>query len=111
MTIDKRTQRRFEVDAAITIVAVESSSGHIQPKHICGNAINVSASGALIELSEPVSSGRIWMRLAETDASLSECVIVRTAGPRQYGVQFKALWPADTIQKLLKSVFPPRAVG
>jgi len=111
MTTDQRTQKRFEVDAAITVVAVETASGHIQPKQICGSAINVSASGALIELSEPVTSERIWMRLAETDASLSECAVVRTAGPRQYGVQFKALWPADTIQKLLKSVFPPRAVG
>lgn len=111
MTSEKRTQKRFEVESAITVVAVETAAGHIQPLRIQGSALNVSASGALLRLDEPIKSQRIWMRLADTDQSLSECAVVREAGPQQYGVQFKALWSADTIHKLLNSIHHPLAVG
>lgn len=111
MNSDKRAQKRFEVDAEITVVAVETDAGHIQPKAISGKALNVSASGALLELAEALTTKRIWIRLTDTDASLSECAVVRRADHLQYGVQFKALWPADTIQKLLNSIHHPRAVG
>ena len=111
MSTDQRAQKRFEVDAAIAVVAVETQSGHIQPRRIEGKALNVSASGALLQVSEPLTTKRIWIRLTDTDPSLSECIVVREAGPNHYGVQFRALWPASTIHKLLSAVYHPLAVG
>jgi hypothetical protein len=101
---DKRTQTRFPVDAPILVVATESERGHVRPIRIDGRTLNVSASGALIELNEPIETNRIWIRLTGGDKSLSECLVVRHAGENQYGVHFACLWSATTIRDLLSCV-------
>lgn len=101
-TDDKRLQPRFPVDTPILVAAVETDAGHIRHSLIKGRTLNVSASGALIELEESINTNRIWIRLADNDPALSECYVVREAGPRQYGVHFAYLWSAQTIRSLLQ---------
>ncbi|MFK7821733.1 MAG: PilZ domain-containing protein [Planctomycetaceae bacterium] len=98
---NKRQQKRFPVDAPILVVATECERGHVRPARIEGRTLNVSASGALIELDEAIETSRIWVRLTGGDKSLSECLVVRSAGENQYGVHFACLWSASTIRDLL----------
>ncbi len=66
-TAEKRQQPRFPVDAPILVAAIETVQGHVKHARIEGRTVNVSASGALIELTESVQTNRIWIRLAESD--------------------------------------------
>ncbi len=106
-TPERRKQKRFEVDAPIRIVAIESESGHIATSSIPGRTLNVSASGALIQIDADITTTRIWMRLDGTDQALSECHVIRRHKGLVYGVEFSSLWPAETIKQLLQSVSEP----
>lgn len=111
MPLESRQQKRFEVDANILVVAIESNTNHINTSCIEGRALNVSASGALIRLDQPIESRRIWVRLSDADRSLSECLVVREPETGLYGVKFACLWSADTLQQLLNCVSIPRRPG
>lgn len=108
MLLEQRAQTRFEVNAEVTVVAVQNRTGHIQPQLFQGTALNVSASGALIAFDGPLDFERVWLRLADGDRSLSECIVVRhecrEETPYCYGVQFACVWTDTTLTQLLDSI-------